>query len=78
MSAAMLAASGHSTGLSTGAIVIAVVAALLALGCLLWAIARRRAFEPQWVLSLRHAMAEAGFRSSALLSEFADWLKLGR
>jgi hypothetical protein len=78
MSVAMLAASGHTTTLSTGAIVIAALAALLALGCVLWAISRRRAYEPQWLLSLRHAMTEAGFYASATWAEFADWVKLGR
>jgi hypothetical protein len=64
--------------LSTGAIVIAALAALLILICIAWALARRRAFEPHWLLSLRHAMAEAGFRASATWSEFADWARLGR
>jgi hypothetical protein len=64
--------------LSTGAIVIAALAALLILVCIVWALARRRAFEPHWLLSLRHAMAEAGFRASATWSEFADWARLGR
>jgi len=68
----------HSTTLSTGAIAVAAVAALLVLACLGWALARRRAFEPHWMLSLRHAMAEAGFRASATWAEFADWARLGR
>jgi hypothetical protein len=64
--------------LSTGAIVIAVLAALLVLACAAWALARSSAFEPHWLLLLRHAMAEAGFRASATWSEFADWARLGR
>lgn len=68
----------HDSGtLSTGAIVIAAIAALLVLACLGWALARRRAFEPHWMLSLRHAMAEAGFRASATWAEFSDWVRLG-
>jgi hypothetical protein len=67
----------HSETLSTGAIVLAAVAALLVLTCLGWALARRRAFEPHWLLSLRHAMAEAGFRASATWAEFTDWARLG-
>jgi len=63
--------------LSTGAIVIAALGALLALACAAWGLARRRAFEPHWWLSLRHAMAEAGFRTSATWAEFADWVRLG-
>jgi hypothetical protein len=73
-------AAKASTGdrpLSTGAIVIAALAALLVLACLGWALARRRAFEPHWLLSLRHATAEAGVRASATWSEFLDWVRLG-
>jgi hypothetical protein len=69
--------SKHSETLSTGAIVAAAVAALLVLACIGWALARRRAFEPHWLLSLRHAMAEAGFRASATWAEFSDWVRLG-
>jgi hypothetical protein len=72
------ARSKPSSKLSTAAIVVAVVAALLALGCAAWGLARRRAFEPHWLLTLRHAMAEAGFRTSATWAEFADWARLGR
>jgi cobalamin biosynthesis Mg chelatase CobN len=71
------ARSKHSDT-STGAIALAVVAALLVLACLGWALARRRAFEPHWLLSLRHAIAEAGFRVSATWAEFTDWARLGR
>jgi hypothetical protein len=67
----------HSETLSTAAIVVAVLAAVLVLACIGWALARRRAFEPHWLLSLRHAMAEAGFRLSATCAEFADWVRLG-
>ena len=67
----------HSSTLSTGAIAAAVVAAVLVLACIGWALARRRAFEPHWLLSLRHAMAEAGFRASATWAEFSDWVRLG-
>jgi cobalamin biosynthesis Mg chelatase CobN len=72
------ARSKPSGKLSTAAIVVAAVAALLALGCAAWGLARRRAFEPHWLLTLRHAMAEAGFRTSATWAEFADWARLGR
>jgi hypothetical protein len=65
---------GH---LTAGAIVIAALAALLVLACAAWALARRRAYEPRWWLSLRHALAEAGFRASATWAEFTDWLRLG-
>jgi len=55
-----------------------VIAALIALSCLAWGIARMSAFEPRWTLSLRHAIAEAGFRASVTLAEFGDWARLGR
>ena len=61
-----------------GEIAVAVVAALVAIGCAAWGISRRRAFEPQWLLSFRHAMAEAGLHASSTWAEFADWLRLGR
>jgi hypothetical protein len=67
----------RSGQLSTESIVLGVLGALLALGCAIWGLARRRAFEPHWLLSLRHAMAEAGFRASATWAEFADWVRLG-
>jgi hypothetical protein len=72
--------TGHATGhegLSAGEIAIAGVAALLILGCAAWAIARRRALEPRAILSLRHAIAEAGLRASTTWAEFTDWLRLG-
>jgi hypothetical protein len=65
-------------GLSTGAIIIAVLAGLLALASLLWALARLRGVEPRWILEVRHAVAEAGFRASEALAELGDWLRLGR
>jgi hypothetical protein len=71
------ARSKPSRKLSPAAIAIAAAAALLLVACLAWAIARRRAFEPHWLLSLRHASAEAGYRASATWSEFADWAHLG-
>jgi hypothetical protein len=58
--------------------VIAALAALLVLGCLAWAFARSRAFEPHWLIALRHSAAEAGFRASATWSELLDWARLGR
>ncbi|HYM45282.1 MAG TPA: hypothetical protein VES65_03880 [Solirubrobacteraceae bacterium] len=63
---------------STEAVVLAAIGALLVLACSAWAFARSRAFEPHWLLSLRHALAEAGFRTSATWAEFSDWVRLGR
>jgi hypothetical protein len=67
-----------SSGPSTPAIVAAVIAALLALGCGVWGVARLQAYEPRWTLSMRHSVAEARFRASATWAEFSDWAKLGR
>jgi hypothetical protein len=78
MGGAMLAAAAHTTTASTTAIAIAAAAVLLVLGCIAWAITRARALEPHWTISLRHAMAEAGFRVSATWAEFSDWVKIGR
>ncbi len=79
---AHLRARAHSSGgsghVSTEAIVLAAIAALLLLACAAWAFARSRAYEPHWLVSLRHAMAEAGFRTSATWAEFTDWARLGR
>lgn len=66
------------THVSTEAIVLAAIAALAVLACVVWAFARSRAYEPQWMLSLSHSMAEAGFRVSATWAEFWDWARLGR
>lgn len=72
------AKAGRARRLSTGAIVLVTLAALLVLGSLAWAIARSRAYEPPWLLTMRHATAEAGFRASATWSELLDWARLGR
>lgn len=64
--------------ISALAIVVAALGALLLAGCAAWALARGRAFEPRWWLSLRHSVAEAGYRASATWSELGDWARLGR
>lgn len=70
--------SGDSERLSTGAIVLVAIALVLLAAAAAWALARARAYEPRWLLSLRHAMAEAGYRMSATWAEFLDWARLGR
>jgi hypothetical protein len=60
------------------AIVIATIAALLVIACLIWSIARWLALEPRWTLSLRHSLNEASFRISGTWADFADWARLGR
>jgi hypothetical protein len=72
------AARKSTTSTSAAAIVLAAIAALLALASLLWAVARWQAFEPHWILSMRHATSEAGYRASATWAEFTDWVRLGR
>jgi hypothetical protein len=76
-SGAHLSTHVAASTLSGGAIAAAVLGALLLLGCAAWALARARAFEPHWLVSLRHAIAEAGFRASETWAEFIDWVRLG-
>jgi hypothetical protein len=67
-----------ATHLSTGAIAAVAVAAILVVCCVAWGVVRMTAFEPRWMQSLRHALAEASYRASATLAEFGDWMRLGR
>jgi len=71
-------AEGGSGKLSHGALAAAILAGLIALGCLVWGVFRLGAFEPDWLLRLRHSLAEAGFRASATWAEFSDWIRLGQ
>lgn len=72
-------ARSHGSGqISTEATALAVIAAVLLIACVAWAFARSRAYEPHWLVSMRHAMAEAGYRTSATWAEFTDWARLGR
>ncbi|HWX44257.1 MAG TPA: hypothetical protein VNY52_02930 [Solirubrobacteraceae bacterium] len=70
--------AGSATSLSTGAIVAAALAVLLIVVCLAWGAARWWAYEPRWVVSLRHCLAEAGWRLAGTWDEFSDWARLGR
>ena len=70
-------ARGGGTHISALAIVLAALGAALALACAGWALARRRALEPHWWLSLRHSVAEAEYRASSTWAEFTDWARLG-
>jgi hypothetical protein len=72
-------ASRHAakSGTSMLAIVIAALGALLVLACAAWALARRRAYEPHWWLSLQHSLGEAGYRTSSTWAEFSDWARRG-
>jgi hypothetical protein len=75
--AAAPAHAGSGGGPSHPAIAIAVVAAIVVLAILAWGIARMSAYEPRWMLSMRHSLAEARFRASATWAEFSDWARLG-
>jgi hypothetical protein len=65
------------SGISTAAIVVAALGALLVLAAAAWALARRRAYEPHWWLSLQHSLGEAGYRTSSTWAEFSDWARRG-
>ncbi|HXN38505.1 MAG TPA: hypothetical protein VN892_10735 [Solirubrobacteraceae bacterium] len=78
MPSAHHALAAHAGGLSTGAIVVAALAALVALGCVAWGVARAFAYEPRWVQYARHSIAEARLRTSSTCAELGDWMRLGR
>ncbi len=80
LAAATLPVPAHhsSGGLATIAIVLAALAGALILISIAWSLVRAWAWEPRWMLSMRHSVAEAGYRASATWSEFADWARLGR
>jgi hypothetical protein len=72
------AAHAHqATHVSGDAVTLAVIGALVVLACFAWGVSRMLTLEPHWTLSLRHAIAEAGFRASATWAEFSDWARLG-
>ena len=57
---------------------LAVLAALIALGTLLFGLVRWRAWEPAWADRFRHAAGEAGWRASSTWADFTDFVRLGR
>jgi hypothetical protein len=71
-------AARKGTHLSNGALALAILGALLALGCIAWALVRWLALEPRWTVSLTHSLREASHRGSATWAEFSDWVRLGR
>jgi hypothetical protein len=78
---ATVSTAGHAAtgaGLPAAAVVLIILAAVLLVACAAWGLAQARAWEPRWLLALRHAIAEAGFRASAAWREFGDWARLGR
>jgi hypothetical protein len=59
-------------------LLLAILGGLLALGALMFAVARWLAWEPAWSVRLRHAAGEAGWRVSSTFAEFTDFVRLGR
>jgi hypothetical protein len=59
-------------------IVLAVLGGLLLIAALVAAVARWRGWELARLAPARHALAEAGYRTGGLWSEFTDWVRLGR
>jgi hypothetical protein len=59
-------------------VVLAILAGLLALGALLFGVARWFAWDPAWAVRMRHATGEAGWRASSTWAEFADFVRFGR
>jgi hypothetical protein len=67
-----------SSGPSAALIVLGALAAGLALLAVVAASARALGFEPRWSLGIRHAFAEAGYRTAGVWAEFTDWVRFGR
>jgi hypothetical protein len=70
-------AGGHRDRTPLAIAAIAIGALLLAL-LALWALARARGWDSPRAARLRHAWGEAGYRTTGVWAEFADWLRLGR
>jgi len=60
--------------LIAAAVLLAVLASALALA---WG-AVALGVAPAWLAGARHALAEARWRVAGVLTEFGDWLRLGR
>lgn len=67
-----------SSGPPAALILLGALAAGLALLALVAAGARALGFEPRWSLGVRHAFAEAGYRTAGVWAEFTDWVRFGR
>jgi hypothetical protein len=59
-------------------VALLVAGGLLAISLLTWGLFRFFAWEPRWLLSARHAVAEAGWRTSGAWADFSDWLRSRR
>nr|MBA2347677.1 hypothetical protein [Solirubrobacterales bacterium] len=76
--AARRTGSTEADGAPFPLVLLAVLAILAALAALVWTIVRFFGIDPPWLVSSRHATAEAGWRTSASWAEFGDWLRFGR
>lgn len=70
--------STEADGAPLPLVLLAALAILAALAALVWALVRFFGVDPPWLVSSRHATAEAGWRTSASWAEFGDWLRFGR
>jgi hypothetical protein len=59
-------------------VALLVAGGLLTLALLFWGLFRFFAWEPRWLLGARHAVAEAGWRTSGAWADFTDWLRTRR
>lgn len=75
---AQTVATHTSSGPPAALVILGALAALLALAALAAVTARALGFEPRWSLEVRHAFAEAGYRTAGVWAEFADWVRFGR
>jgi hypothetical protein len=71
-------AAHTSSGPPAVLVVLGAVAAALALLAAFFLGARLLGLEPRWSLGMRHAFAEAGYRTAGVWAEFADWVRFGR
>ena len=70
-----LAADESGAGTPAPVVALGALGAIIALGGLLYALAHLFAWDPRWARDLRHAVAEAGWRTSNTWAEFADWAR---
>jgi hypothetical protein len=78
---AVLAASktkSSDAGVPAPLVALAAIGALMLLVAFSYGLARWWAWEPRWLVRMRHAGAEAGWRASGSWAEFMDWVRLGR
>ncbi|MDQ6803868.1 MAG: hypothetical protein M3065_02620 [Actinomycetota bacterium] len=72
------ATAATGSGFPAPIVILLVLAGLLGVTAAALATARMRGWDPAWAARVGHSWAEAGYRVSAITSEFADWLRRGR